>query len=63
MSTVFANGDYGFVGWQGQSVRVSAGDEWPLDDPFVQAHPEMFTGAAPAEAEKPAPKKRGGRRG
>lgn len=62
---VYANADYGFVGWQGASVPLYAGDEYDLEHPMVQAHPEWFTGAAPEELEPEpaaAPKKRGGRR-
>lgn len=60
---VYANDDYGFVGWNGQAVRIAAGDERDLDDPFVQDNPHMFTGASPvAQEPEPAPKKRGGRR-
>lgn len=60
---VYANDDYGFVGWLGASIPLYSGDEYDLDDPMVQAHPEWFTGAAPEGVEpEPAPKKRGGRR-
>lgn len=47
---VRATQDWGFVGHQGAPVRVQAGDEWEHDDPFVAAHPEMFT---KPEAEEP----------
>lgn len=61
---VYANGDHGFVGWEGQAIRVNAGDEYDLDHPFVQANPHMFTGAQPAGTETPTPpRKRGSRRG
>jgi hypothetical protein len=45
---------YGFIGFQGQAIRLSEGDEFEHDDPFVLANPEKF-----AEAEQP---KRRGRR-
>lgn len=37
----------GFVGFEGRSVRVHAGEKWNLDDPvsarFVAANPHRFT--------------------
>ncbi len=61
---VYANDNYGFVGWDGQTIRVDAGTEWDFDHPFVQANPHMFTGAQPVvQDDAPAPRKRGGRRG
>lgn len=61
MSKVYANRDYGFVGWNGDTVNVTAGDEYELNDPFVQAHPDMFTGANPKPEPRPEPKRRGRR--
>lgn len=64
MSSVYAT-TTGFVGHAGANVYVHEGDEWDLNDPFVKAHPEHFSAAAPeAEAEAPAAPKprRSGRR-
>lgn len=36
------------VGWDGGRVRLSEGDLWAADDPFVKAHPDLFTDDAPA---------------
>lgn len=58
---VYANSDYGFVGWLGGTVNVSAGDVYDLGDPFVEAHPDMFTAKAPDSVEESAPKRRGRR--
>jgi hypothetical protein len=33
------------VGWQGQTLHLRAGSVWEADDPFVRAHPEMFSDA------------------
>lgn len=31
------------VGRQGERVVVRAGDAWAADDPFVKAHPDLFS--------------------
>lgn len=59
MSKVYAAQDWGFVGHQGATVNLSAGDEYDSTDPLVKAHPEMFTGRNPNAEE--APPKRGRR--
>tara|TARA_R110000868_G_scaffold380056_1_gene646042 strand:+ start:790 stop:1005 length:216 start_codon:yes stop_codon:yes gene_type:complete len=33
------------VGWQGQTLHLRAGSVWRADDPFVKAHPDMFSDA------------------
>lgn len=35
------------VGWDGGRVRLSQGDLWDADDPFVRAHPDLFAADAP----------------
>jgi hypothetical protein len=44
---VYVADDYGFVGFNGQSVRLDAGMEFDIDDPIVRAMPERFTAKAP----------------
>lgn len=62
---VYVKQDYGFVGWRGQNIRLSAGDEYDLDAGIVQDLPDLFTAEAPKadEAETPETPKRRGRRG
>jgi hypothetical protein len=60
VSKVYVNQDYGFVGYNGTSVRLDAGAEYDLTDPIVTAHPDKFTAKAPEGVEQP---KRRGRRG
>lgn len=51
------------VGWEGGRVRLTAGDVWDGNDPFVRANPSMFTDtplkvhrtAAPVEQASAAP--------
>lgn len=62
MSKVYAKENYGFVGFVGTVVRVAAGDEYDLDDPFVQGNPDMFTARPPGSAEPVEEPKRRGRR-
>lgn len=62
MTKVYVNDDYGFVGWNGQSVRLDAGDEYDLNDQIVQDMPERFTAKVPDGVQR-EPKRRGGRRG
>ena len=31
------------VRWQGRLVRINQGQVWPDDDPFVLAHPDLFS--------------------
>lgn len=35
------------VGWNGGLVRLSEGDPWYADDPFVRANPSMFVDVPP----------------
>lgn len=58
MSKVYVIEDYGFVGWNGQNVRLDAGTEFDLDDQIVKDMPERFTGKTPAGVE-PEPLRRG----
>jgi hypothetical protein len=30
------------VGWQGQTLHLTAGSVWRADDPFVKANPDLF---------------------
>ena len=30
------------VGWQGQTMHLTANTVWRADDPFVKAHPDLF---------------------
>ena len=61
-SKVYVSQDWGFVGHQGATVQLAAGDEYDSTHPLVKAHPELFTGRNPLTADDP-PQKRGGRRG
>ena len=36
------------VRWNGGIVRLSLDQVWIADDPFVKAHPAMFTSSPPA---------------
>jgi hypothetical protein len=60
MSKVYVNSDYGFVGWNGQNIRLDAGDEYDTTDQIVKDNPHLFTAQAPEGIEQP---KRRGRRG
>lgn len=31
------------IGWKGQTLHLRAGSVWRADDPFVVAHPELFS--------------------
>jgi hypothetical protein len=62
MSKVYAKENYGFVGYVGTVVRVAAGDEYDLEDPFVQGNPDMFTAKRPGDTEPVEEPKRRGRR-
>jgi hypothetical protein len=61
MSKVYVAGDYGFVGWNGRSVALNAGDEYDTADQIVQDMPERFTARAPEGVEAEQPKRRGRR--
>jgi len=62
MSKVYAKDNYGFVGFNGSVVRVAAGDEYDLDNPFVQGNPDMFTARQPDAVEPSEEPKRRGRK-
>ena len=42
------------VGRHGDRILVRAGDAWDAEDPFVQAHPDLFTTDAKAARRAPA---------
>jgi hypothetical protein len=63
MSRVYVSDDYGFVGWAGQNVRLSAGDQYDTSDQIVQDMPHLFTAKAPEGVEVEEQPKRRGRRG
>jgi hypothetical protein len=31
------------IGWKGQTLHLRAGSVWDANDPFVAAHPNMFS--------------------
>lgn len=58
MSKVYVKDNYGFVGFQGMNIRLSAGDEYDTTDEIYLANQDKFTDRAPGE---PEPKRRGRR--
>jgi hypothetical protein len=44
---VFAN-QSGMRPWRGAQVNFTVGEAWHADDPFVRAHPGLFTSTPPA---------------
>lgn len=55
----------GFVGFEGATIRLMAGEQWNLDDPrlrrFYEANPDKFAAPEPQRPQLPKMRRNGDR--